>query len=449
VRGALLLASAAACAVLGIPQAAQAEPVLLISIDGLRPADVTDAEARGLKVPNLRRFVREGAHAEGVIGVLPTVTYPSHTTLVTGTSPATNGIVGNNTFDPLAINAGGWFWYASDIKSPTLWDAVKGAGKTSASIHWPVTVGAASIDWNVPQYWRSGHADDAKLIAALSTPGLLAELEGALGTYAAGIDESIASDENRGAFVAEVITRKHPYFMTAYLTALDHEQHAKGPGTPEAHAVLERLDAIVGKLVAAQLAAQPDSVIAVVSDHGFSTTTTEVNFPRAFIDAGLITLGADGKIASWDATPWPAGGSVAVVLARPDDAALKAKVAALLAKLKADPAMHIRTIADEAEIARLGGNPQASFYIDMQLDATTGGFKGADAPLSAPSTGKGTHGYFPSAPALRSTFMLMGSGIPAGKSLGEIDMRSIAPTLAGILEVPLPTAEKPAVDLRP
>lgn len=445
---AALLATAAACAVLGIPQAVQAEPVLLISIDGLRPADVIEAEQRGLKLPNLRRFLREGAYATGVTGVVPTVTYPSHTTLVTGTSPATHGIVGNTTFDPLQINAGGWFWYASDIKSPTLWDAVKGAGKSTASIHWPVTVGAASIEWNVPQYWRSGHADDAKLIAALSTPGLLTELEGALGGYAAGIDESIEGDETRGRFVAEVIKRKHPYFMTAYLTALDHEQHAKGPGTPEAHAVLERIDAVVGQLVAAQLAAQPDSVIAVASDHGFSTTTTEVNFYRAFIDAGLITLGPDGKIAAWDATPWPAGGSVAVVLARPDDAALKAKVAALLAKLEADPAAHIRDVADEAEIARLGANPQASFYIDMQLDATTGGFKGADAPFSAPSVGKGTHGYFPAAPELRSTFMLMGKSIPAGKPLGEIDMRSIAPTLARVLEVPLPTAEKPAVDLR-
>ncbi len=44
--------------------------------------------------------------------------------------------------------------------------------------------------------------------------------------------------------------------------------------------------------------------------------------------------------------------------------------------------------------------------------------------------------------------MLLGKGIPANEPLGEIDMRSIAPTLAALLEVPLPTAEKPAVDLK-
>ncbi len=427
--------------------AARAEPVLLISIDGLQPADVIEAERRGLEIPNLRRFVREGSYATGVVGVLPTVTYPSHTTLVTGTSPARHGIVGNTTFDPTQINAGGWYWYASDIKVPTLWDAAKRAGHSTASVHWPVTVGLGAIDWNLPQVWRSGHGDDAKLVAALSTPGLLPELEGALGTYAPGINEEIDGDETRGRFVAEIIARKKPYFTTAYLTALDHEQHAKGPGSPEAHAILERIDAIVGRLVAAQLAAHPDSVIAVVSDHGFSPTTTEVNFYKAFIDAGLITLGPDGKIASWEAEPWTSGGSVAVMLARPDDKALETRVRELLDRLKADPAMRIGAIADRAEIARMGGNPEAAFYLDLMPDANSGGFKGAQAALSGPAGSKGMHGFFPAAPFMRSTFMVMGRGIPAGRSLGEIDMRAIAPTLAGILEVPFETAEMPAVGL--
>jgi len=441
VRAALFLAAALWAA----PVAA--EPLLLISIDGLQPQDVIEAEERGIAVPNLRRFLREGAYATGVAGVLPTVTYPSHTTLVTGAAPARHGVIGNTTFDPMQINAGGWYWYASDIAMPTLWDAAKQAGHSTANVHWPVTVGAATIDWNLPQIWRSGHADDAKLVAALSTPGLLPELEGELGAYAPGINEEIDGDETRGRFAAEIIARKKPYFMTAYLTALDHEQHAKGPGSHEAHAILERIDAIVGRLVAAQLAAQPDSVIAIVSDHGFSPTTTEVNFYRAFIDAGLITLGPDGKIASWEAEPWTSGGSVAIMLARPDDQALEARVSELLNRLKADPAMRIRAIADRAEVARIGGNPQAAFYLDLMPDATSGGFAGPAAALSKPSTSKGMHGFFPAAANMRSAFMLMGRGIPAGRSLGEVDMRAIAPTLAAILEVPFASAEVPSVPL--
>jgi predicted AlkP superfamily pyrophosphatase or phosphodiesterase len=50
----------------------------MISVDGLSPEYVLKADAHGLKVPTLRRFLTEGAYAEGVIGVVPTVTYPCH-----------------------------------------------------------------------------------------------------------------------------------------------------------------------------------------------------------------------------------------------------------------------------------------------------------------------------------------------------------------------------------
>lgn len=77
----------------------QAQPnrsLLLISIDGLRPDYVLEADRHGLKLPNLRELVREGTYATSVRGVLPTTTYPSHTTLITGVAPAKHGIVGNN-----------------------------------------------------------------------------------------------------------------------------------------------------------------------------------------------------------------------------------------------------------------------------------------------------------------------------------------------------------------
>src|SRR5487761_1183690 len=87
-----------------------ATPVLLISIDGLRPADVLQARQRGLKLPNLEAFLQQGAYASDVRGVLPTLTYPSHTTLITGVSPNLHGIGGNLTFDPTNKNQQGWDW---------------------------------------------------------------------------------------------------------------------------------------------------------------------------------------------------------------------------------------------------------------------------------------------------------------------------------------------------
>ena len=423
------------------PGAAQAEPVLMISVDGLRPEEVIDAEKRGLKIPNLRRFLAEGSYASGVVGVLPTVTYPSHTTLITGVSPDQHGVVNNTTFDPKGINQTGWYWYARDIKVPTLWDAAAKAGLSVANVFWPVSVGASSIRWNLPQYWRTGHQDDLRLMKALATPGLVDRLETEVGqAYVQGIDESIEGDENRGAFAVQLIKDKRPDFATVYLTGLDHQQHESGPGTPEAHAVLERIDAIIGKLVAIERAAHPDAVIALVSDHGFAPTTVEIDFFRAFIDEKLINLDAEGKIADWQAMPWPSGGSAAVVLAKPDDSAVLARVGALLDRLKADPNMLIASIIQRPEIAAMHGNPQASFYVDMAPGAMSGGYKGATAALVRPSRSKGMHGYFARSAAMRSTFMIMGPKIAQGHDFGEIDMRAIAPTLARILNVPFPSA---------
>jgi predicted AlkP superfamily pyrophosphatase or phosphodiesterase len=443
-----LLRALMALIAIAVTLPARAGPVLLISIDGLRPGDVLDADKRGLKIPNLRAFLRDGAYATGVIGVLPTVTYPSHVTLLTGVSPAKHGIVSNTTFDPTSINQGGWCWYAEDIKVPTLWDAARAKGLTVGNVHWPVSVGAASITWNLPQIWRTGHPDDEKMIRALSTPGLLAPMEAKLGPYARGIDEDIEADEIRGRFAVEMVMSKKPDFTTVYLTAYDHYQHRFGPGAPEAHAVIERIDAIVGKLVAAARDARPDMAVAVVSDHGFEATKTEANLYRPFIDAGLITLDKDGKIARWNAVPWNSGGSIAVVLARPDDMALATKVRTLLGDLARQPDGFVARVIEQADIARLGANPQARFYVDLKPGFLSGGFEGEKTIPLRPAKYRGMHGYFPDAPMMRSTFMIMGPDVRKGRNLGEIDMRMIAPTLADIMGVGLPQAELRRIPLR-
>ncbi len=433
-------------AVFALASPAAAAPVLLVSIDGLRPGDVLEADKRGLKVPNLRQFLVQGSYASGVRGVLPTVTYPSHTTLLTGASPARHGIYSNTTFDPLQVNYSGWYWFASDIKVPTLWQAAAAAGLSVGNVHWPVSVGAQGVTWNLPQIWRSGHADDAKLLTALATPGLVAELEAATGeTYAAGIDESIEGDENRGRFAVALIKRHRPGFATVYLTGLDHQQHEDGPGSATAHAVLERIDTIVGKLIAAERAVHPGAVIAVVSDHGFAPVSRETNLFRAFIDAGLITLGSDGKVASWIAMPWPSGGSAAVVLAHPDDAAAVARTAAVLTALKADPANAIVAIIPASTIKDMRGNPQASFFADFAPGTSAGNFAYQGQGVRQAAHNKGTHGWFPAMPEMRASFMLMGPGIPKAHVLGEIEQRAIAPTLARIMGARLDGAEVPAL----
>jgi predicted AlkP superfamily pyrophosphatase or phosphodiesterase len=419
----------------------QAAPVLMISIDGLRPQDVLDADARGIRVPMLKKLANDGVYASGVKNALPTVTYPNHTTLITGVWPARHGIPNNPVFDPQQKNMGGWYWYSQDIKVRTLWDAVHDSGGKVASLSWPVSVGARSIDYNLPEYWRATdrHDEDVKLVQALATPGLVATLEKDTGLRLIQADgESVEEDIGRARFAGALIAARHPQLTTVHLRGLDHVEHEAGPGSPQAKAALERLDGAVGTLIAEARKAEPDLVVAVVSDHGFLPVQHSVNLLAPFIRAGLITLDVNKKVASWQAEPW-GGASAAIVLAKPDDAAVKAKVTALLKDLAAKPELGIAQVADAGEVARMGGTPMASFWVDFKPGYAMGSDPAAP-PVSASSV-KGTHGFFPTHPEMRASFILSGPSISRRGSLGEIDMRDIAPTLAKILKVSLPQAD--------
>ena len=424
-----------------LPSVAVASPVLMISIDGLRPADILEAEHRGIRIPILEGLAKGGAYATDVINVTPTVTYPNHTTLITGVAPRFHGIANNEMFDPLRKNQSGWYWYTSDIHRPTLWDAVHAKGGVVANIGWPVSVGARSIDDNIPEYWRAQNAEDIKLLQVLSTQGLPEQLEAASGVSLATVGGGTMpdNDEAKAKFAAALCQLKRPRLFTIHLSSLDHIQHIYGPGTPQAHEALERLDKDVRTIVEAARAAQPDVVVALVSDHGFTEVAHAVNLFRPFLDAGLITLGpSTHKPTSWDAEPW-GGASVAVVLARPDDETLRAKVAALLIKLRGDPAYHIASVIDGAEIARRGIGGEASFYIDFELGFEMG--QDFDAPQLSPTLTRGAHGYFSDQAQMHSTLILNGQSLWKTGSLGQVDMRDVAPTLAKILGVELPAAE--------
>lgn len=416
-------------------------PVVLVSIDGLKPEYVRLADSLGLRIPTLRAMAKNGVSATGVVGVFPTVTYPSHATMMTGVAPARHGIVSNTTFDPLVRNQGGWFWYAEDVRVPTLWDVLARAGSTTAAVHWPVTVGA-HITWNVPQIWRRGTADDRKLLRALGTPTLLDSLEARVGApYADGIDESITADELRARFVAALIEWKRPALMLSYLTAFDHEQHEAGPWTPRAFAVLERVDAALDTIVqAARRTYGNDVIIAVVSDHGFAATHTEVHLGVALTRAGLVTVPASGeeRPTDWRAMIWPSGGSAAVVLRDSSSRTLRDSVLRVLRDLAADSANGIAEIVERPALEAAGAYPSASFVVAFR-EGWRLGYR-LRGELRGSVSG-GTHGYPPQNAFMRASFFMVGPGIAPGSSLGVIDMRDVAPTLAARLGIVLPRAE--------
>jgi predicted AlkP superfamily pyrophosphatase or phosphodiesterase len=434
--------------VIAAAERAPAAPVLMISVDGLKPEYILNADAHGLKIPFLRSLMRDGAYARGVTGVWPTVTYPSHTTLLTGLSPAEHGIYNNLEFDPKNTFANAWYWYAQQIRVPTLWQAAHEAGLSTASIGWPVSVGATAVDFLIPEYWRVARLtdvdpSDALLLAAMSRPeGLLQKMQARLGPYMRGNDPSPPGDEIKTRYALDILKTQKPKFMTIHLSSLDEQQHGHGPFSPEANADLEVIDGQLAQLFAASRANDPKAIALVVSDHGFVQITHKVNLMQPFLRAGLLPSGGP-----WKAQPWSGSGMAAVMLHDPADSHTESQVRDLLQAMKADPNNGIAEVLERDAIKQRGAFPDASFLIVMKLGYYA--LSDATSPLLSDVQGTpGSHGFSPEYPEMRAAFFIEGTGIARGRNLGLIDMRQVAPTVAQLLGVRLPAATQPPLAVR-
>ena len=436
-----------------------AAPVLMISVDGLKPEYVFEADAHDLKIPYLRGVLAEGAYARAVVGVWPTITYPSHTTLVTGVAPAVHGIHSNLEFDPYQRFKESWYWYARQIRVPTLWQAAHAKGIVTASIGWPVTVGANGIDYLIPEYWRGDGADrapqsirprvDCGTIAAGRGDGPTCSNQP--GPYLQGNDTSSQGDEIKTVYALDVLRRRKPGFMTLHLSSLDDAQHGHGVFSMQANAVLEAIDGMLDRLAQAARANDPAAVVAIVSDHGFAAVTHEINLYVPFLNAGLIEATQEpGKpamtIRSWRAEPWFAGGMAAIMLQDPNDSATEKTVAALLRALAADAGSGIATVEDKQQLSRHGGFPEAAFLVTFKPGFYAG--LSMTGPLITDIKGAhGGHGFSPDSADMRAAFFISGTGIAHHRDLGVVDMRQVAPTIARLLTVELPSAHSPALRL--
>lgn len=449
-KAGLAVLSAMAFALPAQAQPSQEPAVLLISIDGLSPGYVLNADDLGLNIPTLREFLRKGAYATGVTNVTPTVTYPNHTTLVTGVDPNVHGIKTNTVFDPEGAEKGAWNWYGSQIEVPTLWDAAKAEGMTTASVLWPVSVAHPALDYNVPEYWRTKtQPSDNYLMYAVSTPrGFLENVNLLSPLFDSSNSDHVTMDANLTEIALAMIEEGKPQLLTIHIVGLDGVQHANGPlpGDEESMQVLEKLDTMIGRIIAAELAAYPNATIAIASDHGFHRVDATINLNAAFARAGLIELDVDNKLDSWRAYAWNSGGSASVVLKDSNDKATFDAVNEILTKLENDPASGISSVVRGAAAVTEGALPFASFLVDSKGGYAMGGALTGETTKPQNKT-TGTHGYRNTHPEMNSSFFILGPGVTAGKNLGHIDIRQIAPTLARELGVSLPTAQQPPLPL--
>jgi hypothetical protein len=300
-----------------------------------------------------------------------------------------------------------------------------------------VTIGM-DLDYMAPEYVApSRHPESIGMLKALSQPrGLLQAAESARGTPFSWPQ----TDRDRTDLSTFILRTYDPHVFLLHLIALDSAQHDHGPGSAKALETLAQMDAHVGEIVAAERAAgrADKTTIAVVSDHGFLPLEKMLQPNAALKQAGLLTVDERGAVTSWRAYFHSSGGSGFVYLRDPAD---RARVGALLADLKRDPANGIRAVWDAAELAARGSHPDAAFGLDVVDGFYTGG--GHDVLVRA-STNKGGHGFGPDRIALHSSFVMAGPAVQRRGSVGVIRMTAIAPTLAGILDVRLaPDAAAP------
>ena len=419
-----------------------ARHVVMISIDGLRPVFYT--QPGPAKIPTIRRLMQQGAWARGVTGVLPSVTYPSHTTLITGVLPARHGIFDNRILDPEGTSNMAWFWYARDIRVTTLPAAIRARGLTAAAVSWPVTVGM-DLDYNMPEIARSRHAENMELVDALSWPKHLIDI------FLKTIDKPFGapwSDMDRAGMAAWLEREFQPNLLLLHIAETDGTAHEYGPDSPEALAAVERADAAIARVLESVQAtgAGANTDVVLVSDHGFVTLAQQLQPNAAFRKEGLLDVDGRGTVTRWDAWFQSAGGSGYVYLRRPSDPALISKVGDLLGQLASNPANGIEKIWSQADLARAGAHPQATFGITMRpgFYSTTG-----TQSLLVPAATRGGHGFDPARPEMKASLVMVGPDVPRVGDLGVVPMTRIAPTLARWFGVQLsPDADAP-LDLKP
>lgn len=416
----------------------KANYVVMISIDGMRPDYYTQANKYHLKLPNLRKFMQQGSYAEASESIYPSLTYPAHTTLVTGVKPAKHGIVANQIWQgeaqPFSTQ---WYWYAEAIKVPTLWSAAHKQGLKTAAISWPVTTGA-DIDYLIPEVWQGSYDTHLKLSFEKSTPGLP---ELVLKEWPQPTPSEI-TDELRAQAAQTIIHNYQPQLLLVHFAELDFAEHFQGPFSTEALAKLEATDALIGKIAEAVekagIAAQ--TTFLVVSDHGFMSIDKQCRPNVALAKAGFITLSKDKQLVDWQAITYGQGGSMAIMLKKPNDKITEFKVIELFEQLANKPNSPINRVVKRPELDVLGANPQAICFLDAAAEHELISDLSGDL-VSSSKVYKGTHGALPSRSEMFASFIATGRGIRAGQHSPFTKNINVAPTVAALLGLSLPDAE--------
>jgi len=134
--------------------------------EGPNPTQIPTRTA--LKIPTLpAKSSAMARRATASSPSLPTVTYPSHTAMMTGVNPGTHGIVTNPAWDPFGQKLQRLpLVRRRHPRPPRSGNSRASTVFRTALIHWPRQPSAAQADIIVPEIWRANIPEDLNLLRA-------------------------------------------------------------------------------------------------------------------------------------------------------------------------------------------------------------------------------------------------------------------------------------------
>jgi predicted AlkP superfamily pyrophosphatase or phosphodiesterase len=418
--------------------------VVLVSLDGLANFYFNDPKA---DMPNLRALAKEGARAKSMEAVIPTVTWPNHTTLVTGDMPARHGVLGNNYFDRgtraiVTLIRDPVFDKDEIVKVPTIYDLAKEAGLKTAAVHWPATRNAKTLDWQIPSTRSMDHQK------RFSTPSLLRECEeNGIKVIDSSIKERSPSGDTDtlSTDIFNFVLKKHrPQLALLHVGNTDHAQHSHGPRSPQAYAAIKGLDGELGKVWRELQTDYPGrATLFVVSDHGFSAIDHMIPINPLFNKLGLETSGKAKQVEALSQ-----GGSLMVYIldqSRRDE--IEKKIVKAYKKEKGVTRVltaaqyPVNGLATPAEDSRC-----PDIFVLGDKGYAFGDTSSGQIPASEKSERHGTHGQDPLVPDLQAFFVAWGVDIKPGSKVGAIKNIDVAPTMAKVLQIELPNPDGHALN---
>ena len=416
---------------------AQSNHVILITVDGLAAYHLFD---QSLEIPNLRELISQGTMAESSETVFPSVTHPSHTTLVTGKLPIEHGVLNNRMRNRLTgesyhvTNK----THAESVKVPTLFDVAKKQDLTTAAFFWPETKADPSIDFNIPEVLD---VKDRPSLQALDSP-FFRELRQAnvpIDLYERYYDDpqlhSVA-DAALAEAAAYSIQKHQPQFIAIHFLATDKAQHEYGPAHYLAKSAITQVDRCIGILRAAvkDRGLQDRTTFVVAADHGFASVYQEMNLHPLFKESGLLerlVLTPDKWVLHVELSK---NFMPQTDTARLDD--LLKRVSGLpginrVISSREYPAYGLPRYEDDSHM-RGQYMIVANIEYQLVLDSTSSSM----LPRLMKSASHG-HGYLPTHPRMYPALVLSGRGISKGKQLGHVHNLDVAPTIAYLLNLKL------------